>query len=72
VAPAEAVFIGECSISWKDVLNNGEKWLTQQISLSDENGKCRQKVRGFVNVFAKWIPVGHEESRYDKQGAKKN
>lgn len=72
IVPGESAFIGECSLGWKQVLTNGDKWLTQSIPLTDESGKCTQKgVRGQVKVFAKWIPAGHPDSKYDIQGAKK-
>lgn len=55
------------------MLTNGDKWLTQSIPLTDETGKSKQgKVRGQVKVFAKWIPAGNPESKYDAQGAKKD
>jgi hypothetical protein len=69
----EAVFIGECFLPWKQVLSNGEKWLTQSIPLTDDKGKCSVgQVRGSVKVFAKWIPAGHPDSKYDAKGGKKD
>jgi len=69
----EAVFIGECFLPWKQVLSNGEKWLTQSIPLTDDKGKCSVgQVKGSVKVFAKWIPAGHPDSKYDAKGGKKD
>lgn len=47
---------------------NGDKWLTQSVPLTDDKGKCPEKVKGAVKIFAKWIPVGHPDSKYDKDG----
>jgi len=71
IVTGQAVFIGECSLGWKQVLFNGDKWLTQSIPLTDESGKSNQRVRGQVKIFAKWIPAGHPDSKYDINGAKK-
>ena len=71
IVPGESVFIGECSLEWKQLLTCGDKWLTDSIPLTDGQGRCTQKVRGQVKFFAKWIPVGSPESKYDFTGAKK-
>ena len=67
----ESVFIGECTLGWKQVIDNGGQWLTQIISLTDEYGKCPQRVKGTVKIFARWIPAGHADSKFDQNGAKK-
>lgn len=74
IVAGESVFIGECSLGWKQVLTNGDKWLTQTIPLTDETGKSSVPggTRGQIKVFAKWIPAGHPDSKYDLQGNKKD
>ena len=71
VTPATATFIGECYLPWKQILANNSEWLQQRVALTDPSGLCPQKVQGMVKIFAKWIPIGGGDSKFDLDGNKK-
>jgi hypothetical protein len=74
VTPGDAVFMGECQLSWYSALDrpNGE-WVTSLVPLTDPVGRSPLgDVTGQVKIFAKWIPIGHPDSKYDAQGIKRD
>lgn len=71
ITPGDAVFIGECNFGWKQLLTN-DQWNEASYNLTDEEGRCKLgNVTGNIKIFAKWIPAGHQDSKFDEQGGKK-
>jgi hypothetical protein len=70
---ASAEFAGECNFAWKDLLKS-DQWSNATYELTDEQGRCGsgRPVQGQVKIFARWIPAGHADSKYDAQGNKKD
>jgi len=56
---------------WKGVLSENADWKVQRIALSDALERCPKKVQGMIKMHAKWIPMGHEESKFDENGKRR-
>lgn len=66
------MFIGECLMPWKQSLTtSASDWIPFRDALTDNDKRCKQKIQGVVSAFLKWIPIGHEDSKYDDQAKKK-
>ncbi len=64
----QAIFIGETYLPWAKLLQKPGTWDVLGAALFDPNGKCPKPVQGQVKIYAKWIPVGHAESKFDAAG----
>lgn len=71
ITPGDSAFIGEFHLAWKQLLQT-DQWNSSTYQLKDEDLRCKVgPAAGSVKVFAKWIPAGSAESKFDEQGNKK-
>lgn len=71
ITPGDSAFVGEFHLAWKQLLQT-DQWNSTTYDMKDEDMRCKLgAVTGQVKVFAKWIPAGSPESKFDAQGNKK-